>query len=207
MVRSVLGCAVASALREEQRLVDAALGASDKPDARSRDQLEYLLLWQSVSLSPRDTSQIARLARVSGTYYLHIQLLAMGGSADSVRLITADQRRRRGDIGAAEYSFDGAIVEARTLLAIHDSSAARIGLDPVLARTGWLDQLWGEPVQVATMIQAAALRADLARAAGDKEAAQGWAAFVSTLWRHADTELLGTTRRMDAILASKPAAP
>jgi hypothetical protein len=68
-------------------------------------------------------------------------------------------------------------------------------LAPVLARTGWLDQIWEEPLQAAALIHAAALYATLARSQGDTALAATWHNYVASLWRTSDKELLAHMRR------------
>jgi hypothetical protein len=88
---------------------------------------------------------------------------------------------------------------ARLAAAIGDTAAAIARLDRTLHSVRRYDpKVLSEDMRTGPLMQAIALRADLAHARGDVPTSKRWARAVSLLWSKADAELQSTVARMES---------
>jgi hypothetical protein len=94
-------------------------------------------------------------------------------------------------------NIDGNLLRARLALLLADTSAALRELDPALRALPTLAaSLLNELPQVASLVHALALRAELADRIGDRQTAVQCASAVAALWRSADAPLQPLVARM-----------
>jgi serine/threonine protein kinase len=109
----------------------------------------------------------------------------------------ADVRRARASVRAADLSYDGVYPEARLLVQLGDSAAAIAWIDPVLAALPYTSPLaMADAPAAGAFVRTMALRASLARRAGDSAAAGRWAKAVALLWSDADEFLRPTVHEL-----------
>ncbi|MFI5312114.1 MAG: hypothetical protein ACHQQ3_12820, partial [Gemmatimonadales bacterium] len=119
------------------------------------------------------------------------------GDTTEVRRIFGRLRETRRAHRPGDITFDALFPEAWLLAAVGDRSGAAGWLDPTLeALATTAPQVFADPARAASLVQAMALRADLAERMGDSTTARKWAAVVTVLWSDADGFLKPTVDRM-----------
>jgi tetratricopeptide (TPR) repeat protein len=125
--------------------------------------------------------------------------LANGDSAGARRqlLVLLRLREARSPGNAIDLSYR----RARLFLALADTTSAIDELDPVLRALPTLaPTLLSEVTQVAALVRAFALRAEVAARVGDRTAANQYARAVTALWSSADPQVRSTVQRMQALV-------
>jgi hypothetical protein len=110
-------------------------------------------------------------------------------------------RRRRRAMRPSEEQIVGVLLEALLAVAIADTAFAESHLDRSLgalsaASTGLIDQ----PDNVASLVRAMALRAELAARRGDRATARRWAGPVVALWSGGDPAFAAVVARMRQLI-------
>jgi tetratricopeptide (TPR) repeat protein len=142
-------------------------------------------------------------SHAGGNYKLEMQWQLARGDTAALRNHFKKMQAFRQGLRPGDISFDATYDEVRLMLAVGDTAQATQLLDlplnalPTLG-TDLLDQL----PQIATLVRAMALRAELATLAGDTGTAKHWAQDVLLLWQNADAELQPTVKRMRTIVAN-----
>ncbi|MBW7933523.1 MAG: protein kinase [Gemmatimonadaceae bacterium] len=128
--------------------------------------------------------------------------LAAAARRDTMRLrVAADTLRRlRQFWPPSQVAFDAWVPEAALMASAGQADVAASWLDQGLTALR-VSQPNSDPIHAAMLVRAMALRADLARRAGDRETARRWAGAVAELWADADAALQPAVRRMRAMLA------
>jgi protein kinase-like protein len=115
----------------------------------------------------------------------------------SVRRIFADVQRIREPFSPADFSLDALYPETALLAVLGDYRAAIRWCDPTLnALAGTAPQVFSDAARAGALVHAMALRAELARRAGDGVSAARWARVVAILWSDADPFLKPVVQRM-----------
>jgi hypothetical protein len=97
-------------------------------------------------------------------------------------------------------TFDTAWPIARLLLAAGDTALATRYLEGLLSGIRFRSyQSFGNPVEIATMMQLMMLRARIAGQAGDVRSARRWAGAAVALWSDADETFLPEIRRLRSL--------
>ena len=88
------------------------------------------------------------------------------------------------------------------LLAVAGDTAAAIGtLDILLGRLGGVRHTaFRHPADVAAIVRAMALRAELAAAVGDVRTAARWAEVVFALWQYADPPVRASVSHLEGMI-------
>jgi tRNA A-37 threonylcarbamoyl transferase component Bud32/tetratricopeptide (TPR) repeat protein len=173
--RRVIGTYVASSARQ---------GATEAVFARP-----VALAWPAL-----DTLSIV------GDYLLDLErALQRGDRAEAGRQLGAINairaNQRPGDV-----AIDATLAEVRALLAFGDTTAATDRLTRILDALPTLNSdLLTEVSQAAALVRAMALRADLARTAGDSVSALRWARAVVSLWSGGDGDTPAVVSRLRGI--------
>jgi hypothetical protein len=139
---------------------------------------------------------------VTGTGYHLADALAahQRGDAAAVRSILDGVARARAHSRAADLSLDAVYPEAWLLATIGDTAGAAAWLDPPLGELAYMaPRSFSDPAEVASLVHAMALRAELASALGDRAGAQAWSAVVARLWSDSDEFLRPVVERMRAL--------
>jgi DNA-binding SARP family transcriptional activator len=133
---------------------------------------------------------------------VEVQAAAMRGDTSVARAqVDADVALQRAD-PSRPIAPQSVLQYAHLMLAGRDTARAAAMLDALLdgipiRPEGSLQ----DPIRIASIIRAMALRAELAAAARDASRASRWAAAVATLWRNADRPLAESVTRARAIAA------
>jgi hypothetical protein len=126
-------------------------------------------------------------------------LLAHGDTAASMNVLT--KLRRLARAGAQGTAIENNLRRARLALFLGDTTGAIADLDPVLRALPTLGpRLFTQVPQVAALVRALALRAELANRAGDRQTVTDCATAVVVLWRDADPVLQPVVSRMKQLL-------
>jgi serine/threonine protein kinase/tetratricopeptide (TPR) repeat protein len=187
-------------LVELERRVEQLIPSYVEPRRRQLTR-QALLDMPAVLAFPERGLRPVHRPKAGGNYRLEMQwTLTKGDTARLRDQFTKLQEARRG-IRPGDVAFDGTYHEAWLLLAIGDTTEATHLLDlsldalPTMG-TYLLDQL----PRVATLVRGMALRAELAKQAGDSATAKRWAQDVVLLWSGADVELQPTVKRMQELV-------
>jgi hypothetical protein len=199
-VFSILGCRTPSDTGGITMITEGVRRATEFGTQRSRLEQEARLLARMLRLSPAsDSVLVLRLADVGNDPVLRARRFLLQGKPGEARSILEERRRSRGSSGTTNITPDAVLAEAEVWLTLGDSASAREWLDPMLNRASWLEVMFDSPAEVAALVRASALRAELAMAAGDRALARKWAAIPARLWQGADAELRPLVERMKQI--------
>ena len=139
-----------------------------------------------------------------GNYLVNAEAAFARGDTIALRRTLADVQAARRSALASDLTFDALYPEAWLLQALGDHRAAIAWLDPTLRTlSASAPQKFVDPGNAGALVQAIALRAELAETTGDHTTAAQWARVVSVLWRNADLFLQPTVRRMDQLAAER----
>ncbi len=162
----------------EQRLEQAIRSAVSPQDM---DRVRYSALGQAAALAlPVYVFQLVRDGATQSDYQLELGTAISSRDEARIREILDRIRETRRTLRAADVTMDAVVVEAWFLSELGDMDAAIDWLDPPLEALRF-QQPWeieSEPVQLASIMTAIQLRADLARRAGDEVEATRWADVV-----------------------------
>ena len=126
--------------------------------------------------------------------------LAHGDTTRVRATLDSLSRNSGGTLATGESPPDGVYVDARLLLAVGDTAAAKRTLDAPLDSLTALHTATLQFVPLAgCLVRMMALRADVAAAQGDARTARRWASAVVVLWGSAEPALQPTGIRMSKI--------
>jgi hypothetical protein len=181
--------------------IDQAV-ASDE----ARQMLVYTLLATAATLdSTVDDQVLSRLARF-GDDVIGAMVSLRAGDTTKVRAVLTSRARGRRAALFGDFTPDGALPEARLLLALHDTAGAAQLLDASLAGArAYAPFAWDEAAYnvsfVGALVAAMELRAEIARS--DRASARRWSRAALALWK--DSEALSQPARSATL--SRLAAP
>lgn len=122
------------------------------------------------------------------------------GDTDAVRQIFDDLKAARSSALAQDLTFDALYPEAWLLRSLGDAAGAIAWLDPTLATlSASTPEKFADLANAGALVQAMALRAELADQVGDARTAARWARVVTILWSDADPFLQPVVRRMEQL--------
>lgn len=182
-----MDCSTPRVETELRRLVDQI--AID-PDLKSNRSLaETILVSQAALLRfPRDSAMIVRFTTPAGSTLANAAAAALRGdhvrSRQILDAIRANRRAIQGFDGGG--SSDAVLMEARVMLANHDTAMARAWLDSSLVRLREHSP-WSFTANIAEMgalIESMRLRAALAQMADDSSNSRRWSTAVAVLRKH-----------------------
>ncbi|MEX2156561.1 MAG: protein kinase [Gemmatimonadales bacterium] len=140
-----------------------------------------------------------------GDYMIDAQIAFLRGDSAVVRSTFTKLRVERRFVPATEVTLDAIYPEARLLAALHDDLAAIAWLEPTLtALSSTASEKLVDPANAGALVQAMALRADLATSMRDTTNAARWARVVTVLWGGADSFLQPRVRRLQRLAAGAP---
>lgn len=117
-------------------------------------------------------------------------------TSGAMALLAESREGRRGIPGYAR-TLDALMSEASLLMALERPDVAADVVDPTLAELPLIDiDQIARPEQAASLVRLAALRAEISRATGEREAARTWARAVAILWSDADPFLQDLVEQM-----------
>ena len=124
-------------------------------------------------------------------------------TSDALALLDESREERRGIPGYAR-TLDALMSEASLLMALGRPDLASETMDPTLADLPLIDiDQIARPEQAASLVRLGALRAEVARATGDREGARAWARAVTILWSDADPFLQDFVEQMRQLAECK----
>ena len=194
----------ADSLRAATQRVEQRISSWAGPLDRERLRLAVLHIPMGLAYETIGVSDVHR-AQAGGDHLLEMQWALAHGDTAAVRAELRRQTELRTRARAGDVAINDTYGEARLLLALHDTAAAIARLDLSLQALPTLGTaLLEQPEQVGCLVRAMALRAELARRAGDRMLAAHWGGAVSALWRNADQPLVPLVDRMRTFAASPP---
>jgi hypothetical protein len=194
VVLAALGGPVDSLRAQEQRMV--RILESDVP-ASSRPLLRGAFLGRPATLAfPAYRFAPVNAGVATPPLALAQSAFARGDTAEVRRILSRVRDTRRAS-RPGDFTLDALYPEAWLLAAIGDERQAAAWLDPTLEALGSSTPgAFDDPARAASLVQAMALRADLAVRLGDTTTARKWATMVAMLWSDADSFLKPTVVRM-----------
>lgn len=188
-----------------ERLVDAAIENRIPPHEVNAARSRLMTRAASLAYLTHPLDCFRELANASGYRYNVLQAEAAhadGLNSDVTRILSdALNVRLQKQISAAQVSYDALFAEAWLWAQVGDTAQAVGMLDATLNTRRWSEPgSLNHPAVAASFVRAMALRAELAAATNDTNAARQWAGAVLALWGNADDALAPVTDRMLAIL-------
>jgi tRNA A-37 threonylcarbamoyl transferase component Bud32 len=183
-------------LRTLEQQVDATInqrfGASVQQEARMR----WLVRPARLAFPDYRFSSFPRLVS-TGDYLIGAEAAFLRGDTLAVLEVFSQARAVRRFIPPSDLNLEGLYPEARLLTAVGDSQAAIDWLEGRLRALPATDpQSFVNPANAIALVRAMALRADLAKQAGDPANARRWARVVALLWSDCDPFLRPLVLRM-----------
>ncbi len=180
--------------------LDTLLATWVEPAMQPTMRIELLELPMTLAFPTTGLSIVHRLDSRDRLLTLQTRLatgdmIALRRGLDSLRVERAGQR-------LGEVSYRSIYHEAWLFAQMGDTATATALLDGalgIMALPTGRAAMVGSPMETASFVRAAALRADLAAARGEREDAAAWARRVTALWRDADPELRQIVNRMPAL--------
>jgi len=173
--------------RRVKAAIDEQLLPAQRPIAR------YNWLMRPATLAFPDYA-FATVSNLAGQdWLLDLQAAWVAGQRDSVRRGLDRIQAARGESRPANLTTDGLYPEAALLVELGDRKAAAELMDATVRGLPQVaPQVLADPVRVAALVRALALRARIADELGEDEKARRWAQAVLTLWSDADAFLQQT---------------
>jgi tetratricopeptide (TPR) repeat protein len=177
---AALGGPTDSLRRLEKAVADAI--ARMPPQERRSAKATWLARAASLAFPSYRFATLGELADIDD-YLVDAQTaFARGDRAAARRMFAAEGARRR-LTPPEDLTLDGVYPEAALLAEMGDTAGAIAWLDPTLnALSAAAPQLFNDPTRAGALVRAMALRAALARAAGDTAAAGRWERATLVLW-------------------------
>jgi tetratricopeptide (TPR) repeat protein len=198
LVYSVLGGPADSlAILEERvaRAIDNGVAMAERADAR----LVWLARPATLAFPHHRMSAIQRLGG-QGDPLLDAQAAFVGSDTTAVRRYFDTFRSRRRNYPPESLTLDGLYPESALLAAWGKPRDAADWVEPTLDNLSSTAPLvFTDPARAGALVQAMALRAELAARLGDRATAARWARVVAVLWSDADDFLLPLVRRMEQL--------
>jgi serine/threonine protein kinase len=195
LVRAVLG-GPRDSLRSLEQRVTAAIDRGLPPDQREGMMLDWVGRPGTLAFPVYQLGSMPQLGG-KGDWLLDLQLAWAARDTLAVRNGLRTVRLARREILPASLTFDGLYPEAALLSEIGSLDSAVAWLNPTLeALPQVAPQVVASAVGAGSLVQAAVLRARLARRLGDRAAAVRWARAVTILWSDADPFLQPVVREL-----------
>jgi tRNA A-37 threonylcarbamoyl transferase component Bud32/tetratricopeptide (TPR) repeat protein len=186
-------------LRALELRVEGAFQKRPMESTQEDDRMQWLGRPAALAFPHYRFGTLGELAG-QGNYLLEAEAASLRSDTSSVRRIFADVKAARRMALAPDLTFDALYPEAWLLASLKDPRAAIAWLDPTLGTlSASAPQKFVDPANAGALVQAMALRADLAEQTGDHGTAAQWARVVSILWGGADAFLQPTVLRMLAL--------
>jgi tetratricopeptide (TPR) repeat protein/tRNA A-37 threonylcarbamoyl transferase component Bud32 len=184
-------------IRDLSSEVDSAIGANIVPPAQPEAQARWLGRPAALAFPVYRFPFLPKL--LADAYgVLKAEAAFSRGDTGSVRRILADVRTARRFAAPSELTPDALFPEAWLLAQVGDLRAAIGWLDPTLGSLPLsAPQMLVDPANAGALVQAIALRAELASRVGDARGAARWASVVKVLWSDADSFLQPRLRDME----------
>jgi hypothetical protein len=199
LIYAAMGGPADSIVRYE-RQVRATM--STQATSRERRDLQRNFLVRPASiLFPNDLIGRVLEEDLEGDYLLEaIQTFRRGDTAGTIARLASIARMRREE--RIPYAMmDGVLPEARLLVLTGQIGAGAQWLDSAFVALGNAPATAiADAVQMGSLVQAMAYRADLAATLGDRPGARYWAGGVLTLWANADPGFAPVLERMGRIV-------
>jgi hypothetical protein len=186
--------------REVAAAIEAGLPESGRQDVRST------WLGRAAGLEfPANRSTLPGSLAGHGNYLLDAEAAFARNDTLAVRRVLGDIKAARRSAPASDLTFDALYPEAWLLASLGDPQAAIAWLDPTLGElAAAAPQKFVDPANAGALVQAMALRADLAERIGNHRNASKRARVVCILWGDADPFLQPTVLRMRALSGQSP---
>jgi len=194
-------------IRRLEAAVTAAIEATTLEEEKVRTRQQWLERAARLAYADAPFEGLKRFAR-SGDPLLEAQAAMAEGRPAAARRYLADLPSQRRYLAPEERSPEALYVEARLFVLLGDKAAVPPWLDPMLGAVRRMDpEVVAKLANAATLVRAAALRAELASEAGDSATAGRWARFVTILWSSADDFLQPTVRAMQRLAGTSHPSP
>jgi serine/threonine protein kinase len=184
------------------RLLERQLASRlEDPSLPDRDELRMEWLGRAARLAaPSWPQRSFQGLRGKGDYLIDAQAALAEGDADSARRVLLQLQGLRRTPRAADRAIDAVYPEAVLFTRLGLDQGAIAWLEPTLQNLRQVPPgAFNDPPKPGALVNAMALRADLAAKAGDTRGARRWAELVSILWSDADEFLQPVVQRMKAL--------
>ncbi|HTH64487.1 MAG TPA: serine/threonine-protein kinase [Gemmatimonadales bacterium] len=174
------------------------------PSLPRRDDLSFeWVVWTARFAALLEPFPPIERGQVKGDYLVDAIVSSTRGDTQSVRGTLDRLRQSRRAIPPVDLAIDALYPEAILFIRLHDDKGAIAWLDPKLnslrqSAPGTFDS----PPRPGALVNAMALRAELAARSGDVSNARRWAEAVSILWSDADDFLQPLVLRMRRLAGS-----
>jgi hypothetical protein len=194
LVYASLGGPVDSLRSIERSVLDGLPGSSPPP---RDDQILGWLGRAAALAAPAVTLESIQLMRGKGDYLVDVVAAWAAGDTAAVRAFLTELRASR---QYPDRPIDAAYPEAVLFTWLRDDQGAIAWLDATLTTlTQAAPGTFNDPARPGALVNAMALRADLAHRTGDRLGARRWAEAVVILWSDADDFLQPLVGRMRAL--------
>lgn len=193
LARVALGCSA------EREVRDLAAATARTVGRSSRDTLSRaydMLLFRPAILSGRlDSFVLGQLKEFSRN-----RLVSAASAVANNDLRSGHAELVQWNAGPGTPTPDMAYASAQLWAMTGDTAAAVAQLDRLLNDVSKYEpQILADHVRMSALLRAAALRAEIAMARGDRASAQRWGAPLSILWSSSDAALRPTVQRMEVL--------
>lgn len=191
-------------LRDLEQRIDDAINEQITGSAQHEAQMQWLGRAVAVGFPHYRFGSLEKL-QGQGNYLVDIEAAFVRGDTSRTRRMLSDVEAARRSALASDLTFDALYPEAFLLESLGDPRRAIAWLDPTLRTlSASAPRKFADPANAGALVQAMALRADLAEASGDHQTAARWAGAVSMLWQGADPFLQPVVRRMERLAGGAP---
>lgn len=129
--------------------------------------------------------------------FLQWQASLAKGDTAAVKRALGEMDVLQGGMRPSSIAADGFLTLMQLRLAVRDTAGAARKLDAYLADIANIPpQHFRQPYQPVSIVRLMAMRADLAKAAGDRDISRRWSRAVVDLWQDGDQHIKPTLRRM-----------
>ncbi len=180
-------------LRALESQVETLIATAIPPEHRAGARAEALGRAAQIAFPNMALASVPSLAG-SGSYLLAAEASWLRHDTSAVVHAMENVRRTR-EIFSPQLSFDGVYPEAWLVAGAGDTNGAIAWLDQLLVKLRATPSPI-DPIHAAALVNAMALRAELAARAGDAKGAARWASPVVELWGGADAFLQPLVARM-----------
>jgi serine/threonine protein kinase/DNA-binding SARP family transcriptional activator len=186
-------------LRALERRINSSIEHTVVDTARKAARVKWLMRSAALAFPVYRFPTLGQLNDLGWAPVEAQQALARSDTT-TVRRILAVASDRRRLFAPADLTLDALYPEAWLLSEIGDKAAAKARIDPTLnAVAEAAPQTYADPVRAASLVRSMALRAEVADALGDRDAASRWARAVSILWHDADAFLQPVVKEMNRL--------
>lgn len=186
-------------LRELEEQTDSVIARQLPGPTRQRARLRWLGRPAALAFPVYRFESAEKLVGC-GNYLVDAEAALRRGDSVALRRILADVQAARRFVLPGEVTLDAVYPETWLLASIGDPVAASAWLDPTLtALPNTAPEKLVDLANAGALVNAMALRAELAEHQGDQAAAARWARAVIVLWSDADPFLQARVRQMNRL--------